>query len=83
MANWSLDGIIELIQKYYHQMKFTTEKGWSTHSPHVMLTNKAMRFAQTEYNHLKSNGDKDDKWMSLLDDVDPSNNRSNTAINYS
>ena len=42
MANWLLDGIIELIQKYYHLMKFMTEKGWSTHSPHVMLTNKVM-----------------------------------------
>ena len=63
-------------------MKFTTEKGWSTHSPHVMLTNKAMWFAQTEYNHLKSNGDKDEKWMSLSDDIDPSNNRSNSAINF-
>ena len=51
------------------------------HSPHMMLTNKAMRFAQTEYNCLNSNGDKDEKWMSLSDDLDPSNNRSNTAIN--
>ena len=33
MANWSLGGIIELIQKYFHQMKFNTEKGWYTHSP--------------------------------------------------
>ena len=81
MANWSLDGIIELIQKHYHQKKITTEKGWFTHSPHVMLTNKAMCFAQTEYNGLKSNDHKDGKWMSLSDDIDPSNNRSNTAIN--
>eukprot|EP00957_Ditylum_brightwellii_P195067 14862633-Ditylum_brightwellii.AAC.1 len=22
MANWALDGIIELIQKYYHEMNF-------------------------------------------------------------
>ena len=61
MANWSLDGIIELIQKYNHQMKFTTEKGWSTHLPHVMLTNKATRYAQTEYNRLTSKSEKDDK----------------------
>ena len=49
--------------------------------PHVMLTNEAMRFAQTEYTCLKSNGEKDDKWMNLCDDLDLCNNRSNTAIN--
>ena len=81
MANWSLDSIIKLIQKYYHQMRFTTEKGWSTHSPHVMLTNKATRFAQTEYNCLMSKGDKDEKWNKASDDLDPTNNRSCTAVN--
>ena len=81
MANWSLDGIIELIQKYYDQMRFTAEKGWSVHSPHVMLTNKATRFAQTEYNCLMTKGDKDEKWNSLSDGVDPTNNCSQTAVN--
>ena len=81
MANWSLDGIIELIQKYYHQLKFSSDKGWSTHSPHVMLTNKALRFAQTEYNRLSSKADKQEKWTNLSDDIDPANNRSNTAVN--
>ena len=76
LANWSLDGIIKLIQKYYHQMRFTTEKGWSTHSPHVMLMNKATRFAQTEYNCLMSKGDKDEKWNGMSDGLDPTNNRS-------
>ena len=32
-------------------------------------------------NRLKSNGGKDEKWMSLSDDLDLSNNRSITAIN--
>ena len=81
MANWLLDGIIEIIQKSYHQMKFTTEKGFSTHLPHVMLTNKATQFAQTEYNHLSSKAEKDEKRINLLDDLDPSNNHSKTAIN--
>jgi hypothetical protein len=50
MANWSLDGIIELIQKFYHQMKFqNTDIGWLNNSPHVMLMNKAQRFAGDEY----------------------------------
>ena len=80
MANWSLDGIIELIQKYYHQMKFTTEKGWSTHLPHLMLTNKATRYAQIEYNRLSSKSEKDDKWINLSDDINPMNNRSKTAV---
>ena len=81
MANWSLDGVIELIQKYYHQMRFTTERGWSTHSPHVMLTNKATRFAQTEYNRLMSKGDKDEKFNGMSDGLDPNNHRSKTTVN--
>ena len=81
MVNWSLNGIIELIQKYYHQLKFSSDKGWTTHLPHVMLTNKALRFAQTEYNRLSSKSDKDKKWTNLSDDIDPTNNKSNTAVN--
>ena len=55
-------------------MRFTNEKGWSTHSPHVMLTNKATRFAQTKYSRLKSKGDKDEKWNSMSDGLDATNN---------
>eukprot|EP00957_Ditylum_brightwellii_P006149 465170-Ditylum_brightwellii.AAC.1 len=38
MANWSLDGIIEMIQKYYHSMNFDNSKeGWMRHSENVTL----------------------------------------------
>ena len=33
MANFSLDGIIKLFQKYYHHMKFNSEYGWARHTP--------------------------------------------------
>ena len=29
MANWSLDGIIELVQKYYHRTKFRMGKAYT------------------------------------------------------
>jgi hypothetical protein len=55
MAHWSLDGIIELIQKYYHQMNFdNSEEGWITNSPHIMLMNKARRFSEEEYKRSNS-----------------------------
>ena len=54
MANWSLDGIIELVQNYYHQMKFNSKEGWGRHTPHVMLTSKAQRYAQSEYAKTQS-----------------------------
>ena len=50
MANWSLDGIVELIQQYYHKIRFKNDGGWSIHSPHVMMTSKSSRFVETEYN---------------------------------
>ena len=83
MANWSLDGIIELIQKYYHHMKFKTEDGWARHTPHVMLTSKAKRFAQDEYCKTTNCRLHDDHFVDLNDasaSHDPNNNRSNTAI---
>mmetsp|Transcript_9869 Transcript_9869/g.18565 ORF Transcript_9869/g.18565 Transcript_9869/m.18565 type:complete len:102 (+) Transcript_9869:212-517(+) len=56
MVHWSSDGIIELIQKYYHQMNFynCSEEGWITNSSHIMLMNKARRFAKDEYKRSNS-----------------------------
>jgi hypothetical protein len=50
MASWSMDGIIELLMKFYHKMKFeNNHSGWFRHSAHVMLKNKAKRFVQESY----------------------------------
>jgi hypothetical protein len=38
MANWPLDGVIELMQKFYHEMAFeNNDIGWLRHSSHIML----------------------------------------------
>ena len=44
MSNWSLDGVIELVQKHYHKIRFKSEEGWAMHSPRVLLTSKSARF---------------------------------------
>jgi hypothetical protein len=50
MANWSLDGIIELFQKFYHKMGMENSmKGWFKHSSHAMLKNKCERFVGVSY----------------------------------
>ena len=50
MANWSLDGIIELLQKFYHKMGMENNmKGWFRHSSHAMLKNKCERFVGVSY----------------------------------
>ena len=45
MGNWALDGLIEIVQKYYHKMNYHTGKsnGWLKHSPQVMVMSKASR----------------------------------------
>ena len=45
-----------------------------------MLTNKATRFAQTGYNRLSSKAEKDDKWMNLSNDLNPTSNKSKTVV---
>ena len=50
MVYWSMDSLIELIQKNYHQMDFQSKlKIWFKHSAHVMLKNKDHRFVQETY----------------------------------
>ena len=83
MANWTLDGIIELVQKYYHQMKFNSEEGWARHTPHVMLTSKAQRYAQSEYAKTQNEHSHDEQFMNMNDSSsvhDPNKNRTDTAV---
>eukprot|EP00957_Ditylum_brightwellii_P015907 1198096-Ditylum_brightwellii.AAC.2 len=57
MANWALNGIIKMIQKYYHAMNFdNTIKGWMQHSENVTLVRKYTWFVQTEYNKSGKEG---------------------------
>ena len=69
MANWALDGLIEMVQKYYHKMNFHTGKGngWLTHLPHVMIMSKASRIVVEEYSCLNSIEDKDSKFVDHQD----------------
>ena len=83
MVNWSLDGIIELVQKYYHQMKFNSEEEWARHTPHVMLTSKAQRYAQSEYANTQSEHAHDEQFMNMNNSSsvhDPNRNRNDTAV---
>ena len=65
MASWSLDGIIELVQKYYHQMKFNSKEGWARHTLHVMLTSNAQRYVQSEYTKTQSSHAHDKRFLNL------------------
>ena len=58
--NWAVDGLIELIQKFYHKMNFKNDSldGWMQHSPHLQLNNKAIRFATSEYSRVFSDTSK-------------------------
>ena len=57
MANWPIDGLIELIQKFYNFRNDNLE-GWMQHSPHLQFNNKAVRMAKTEYHRVWSETDK-------------------------
>ena len=73
----------KLVQKYYHQMKFNTEDGWSKHTPHVMLTSKAQRFVQSEYTRTQNCNVHDERFLNLNDSSevhDPHCNQNNSAI---
>jgi hypothetical protein len=68
MANWALDAIIEVQQKYYHRMQQgTSVKGWLQNSPHIMLMNKAQRFVQYEYCRVKEKQCRDSKMVDHVD----------------
>lgn len=56
MAHWPLDGIIELLQKYYHKMRFdNSDYGWMSNSHHIMLLNKSKRYANDEFHKVTIN----------------------------
>ena len=83
MANWSLDGIIKLVRKYYHRMKFNNENGWAKYTPHVMLTSKAQRFVQSEYTRTKNKHFQYQQFLNLNDSSvvqDPNQNHSHIAL---
>merc|ERR1712032_751754 len=49
-AEWPLDGVIELIQRYLHQMNFTPNiAGYKKHSASVMFYYRSLLFAMSEY----------------------------------
>ena len=64
MSNWAIDGLIELIQKFYHKMNFKNDNldGWMQHSPHLQLNNKSIRFARSEYTRVYSDAAKSAKF---------------------
>ena len=83
MANWPLDGLIELIQKFYHKMNFKNDslEGWMQHSAHLQLNNKSIRLAMTEYNRVFSEDGRRNKFGDGNEnDLDPSKNRKPTAV---
>ena len=45
MENWSIDGLIELVQKIYHKMNFINDnlEGLMQHSSHLQFNNKSIR----------------------------------------
>ena len=85
MANWALDAIIELQQKFYHRMKQGSVEGWLKNSPHMMLMNKCQRFSNFEYSKVKTPERRDAKMSGDHTDasgspIDPNNNRKRTWI---
>jgi hypothetical protein len=84
MANWALDAIIELQQKYYHRMQQgSSVTGWLKNSPHIMLMNKARRFTQKEYSRIKKEATRENKLIDHVDDDsnnDPGGNKKRTYV---
>ena len=66
-----MDGIIELIQKYLHQMNFpATVTGYKNHSGNAMLHYRSLLFANSEYCRMKSIDDLEQKFMSEVNLVE-------------
>jgi hypothetical protein len=84
MANWALDAIIEVQQKYYHRMQQGTNvKGWLQNSPHIMLMNKAQRFIQFEYCRVRDAKCRDSKMIDHVDNdvhLDHGQNQKRTFV---
>jgi hypothetical protein len=82
MANWAIDALIELVQKYYHKMNFRNDnlEGWMQHSPNVQLNNKSIRLAKTEYHRFWSESEKDLRnGTGNENDLDQARNRKKTS----
>eukprot|EP00957_Ditylum_brightwellii_P068221 5178817-Ditylum_brightwellii.AAC.1 len=57
MANWVLNSIIKMIQKYYCAMNFDNIiKVWMQHLENITLVSKCMQFVQVEYNKSGKEG---------------------------
>ena len=83
MANWAIDGLIELIQKFYHKMNFRNDNldGWMQHSPHLQLNNKSIRFAQAEYTRVYSDAAKSAKFEDTGEnDISGRRNKKATSV---
>jgi hypothetical protein len=60
MANWMLDSVIELVQKYYHSDGSENDiKSWWKHSSNVMLKNRCERFVAYHYSNAATTPSKD------------------------
>lgn len=55
MANWALDGIIEMLQKYYHRLRFDEKNAHIKDSAHIMVINRSQRMEATEYGSRNKN----------------------------
>jgi hypothetical protein len=84
MANWALDAVIELQQKYYHKMQQGSNvTGWLKNSPHIMLMNKCKRFTQQEYSKVKNVVVRENKLIDHVDNDssnDPAGNMKRTFV---
>jgi hypothetical protein len=80
MANWALDGIIELMQKYYHKMNFAnTLEGWTRHSGNVALIAKSIQFTTNEYPRAVDANTFNENNINLKDDRDAGRNKRYTT----
>jgi len=82
MANWPIDGLIELVQKFYHKMNFRNDnlEGWMQHSPHLQFNNKAVRMAKVEYHRVWSETEKSNRFgVGNENDLDQKRNRKKSS----
>ena len=82
MANWDIDRLIELVQKFYHKVNFRNNdlEDWMQHSPHLQFNNKSIRLAKTEYNRIWLETSKNNKsGVGNENDLNPGRNRMKTS----
>ena len=86
MANWMLDSVIELVQKYYHSDGSENAiKSWWKHSSNVMLKNRCERFVAYHYSNASTTPSKDlrgsgDHVSRKRKSHDPRNSRKRTYV---